>query len=294
MQTIDKSPIANESLHPFIKCKDYLVSQQEFNLQIDTKNQLLVTSPRPLTEDLGSYYESQEYISHQNEAKTFFEKAYVGIRNYMLIKKWRLISKYKKGQTALDIGCGTGDFITLGKELGWNVEGIEISNKAREIAITKTKTIIKKDIFDPYFDTKKYDVITLWHVLEHLENPLLILERLKQMLSPKGIIVIAVPNFKSYDAQYYGQYWAAYDVPRHLFHFSQTSIQNLANLQDMQLEAVSPLIFDSYYVSLLSEQNKYGQKKWINAFLIGFWSNFKAWSKGTKEYSSLIYILKNA
>jgi len=148
-------------------------------------------------------------------------------------------------------------------------------------------------MFDSYFDDKQYDAITLWHVLEHLPDTHKHIERLKKMLKPEGILIIAVPNFKSYDAKYYGQYWAAYDVPRHLYHFSQQAINTIVNQHRMHVISTMPMIFDAYYVSLLSEQYISNKKNWIKAFWIGFVSNFLAFFSSKKEYSSLIYVINN-
>lgn len=294
METIAQSPIKQRDLKPYIICKDYLISNRDFEIQIDEESQLLVTTPRPSSSEIGAFYESQEYISHNDKGISVFDKLYKGIRSYMLNKKWLLISQYSKGKTALDIGCGTGEFIQRGLDFGWKIDGIELSSNARSIALAKTKTNIKQDIFDPYFENSKYDVITLWHVLEHLSDPVIYLNKFKEILNPNGIIVIAVPNFKAYDAKHYDKYWAAYDVPRHFYHFSQTAMQQISMVNNMTIEAIHPLLFDSFYVSLLSEQHKTGRKNWLKACYIGLKSNIIAWSKGNKEYSSLIYIIKNA
>ena len=155
------------------------------------------------------------------------------------------------------------------------------------------KTIVSEEIIENLLqnnETEEYDVITMWHVLEHVENLQEYIQQLKDLLKENGTLLIAVPNYKSYDANYYKEFWAAYDVPRHLWHFSQASISKLFSVENISVVKTLPMKFDSYYVSLLSEKYKNGKMNPIKAFLVGFTSNRK--SKQTKEYSSLIYVLK--
>lgn len=274
----------------FITVTDYSVSKETFDLYRDAELDLLITHPKPDTTQLPKYYESDDYISHTDGKRSFFEKTYQFIKNIALQKKLKLINSFhsKKGNL-LDIGTGTGDFIALAKSNGWQTTGIEPSEKARSIA-QKKGVAFSQNLTD--LEDHSFDVITMWHVLEHvpdLENQI---GELKRLLKPEGTILIAVPNFNSYDAKYYGKFWAAYDVPRHLWHFSKTAIQLLFAKQNLSLEKILPMHFDSFYVSLLSEKYKTGKMNFINAFLIGWKSNAKA--KQNHEYSSHIYVLKNA
>lgn len=189
----------------------------------------------------------------------------------------------------LDIGSGTGDFLFTCKKDNWNVFGVEPSKEAREISSHKNIEVVSNLSF---LEEDRFDVITLWHVLEHVENLFEYIETLKKKLKPDGVLIIAVPNFNSYDAKFYKEYWAAFDVPRHLWHFSQESIKKLFGNVSMKVEKVLPMKFDSYYVSMLSEKYKNGKHRFLKAFYIGFLSNLKA--RSTSEYSSLIYIIKNS
>ncbi|MBN9285392.1 MULTISPECIES: class I SAM-dependent methyltransferase [Flavobacterium] len=273
----------------YIKVKDHSVSKENFELLLDEELQLLKTSPQPSLEKLPSYYESDDYISHTDGKRSLFEKIYHFIKRKAIRDKVRLITSLQNQKgSLLDIGAGTGDFLLEAKKQHWNTIGIEPSEKAKGIAIQKGIAFAENLASLP---DHSFDVITMWHVLEHvpdLENQIAVLKRL---LKPNGTIIIAVPNFKSYDAKYYGAYWAAYDVPRHLWHFSKTAIEKLFRKQNIKLVKVLPMVFDSFYVSLLSEKYKNGKMNFINGFWIGLQSNLKA--KRNSEYSSHIYILKN-
>lgn len=271
----------------YLVCKDYTVSKTEFTLIYNKELEMLSTTPIP--KNLSTYYESEEYISHTDSNKTLIDKIYKIVRNYTLGKKLKLINSFNTThKTILDIGAGTGDFLNICKKNKWEVSGVEPSKNATTIA--KQKNINLKPTIDNY-QNKRFDIITMWHVLEHITNLNEYITTLKKLLKPDGVLIIAVPNYKSYDAKYYGKYWAAYDVPRHISHFSKTSIKKLFNKVEMKVIKILPMKFDSYYVSLLSEKYKHGKLKPIKSFLLGLTSNLKA--KTTKEYSSLIYIIKN-
>ena len=270
----------------YLKTKDYAVTGEEFELLYDKSLKMLVTEPHP--QDLDKYYKSENYISHTDASKSLFDKIYQVVKKYSLSKKVRLIKKYSTdGKTLLDVGAGTGDFLLTAKRRDWDITGVEPNQDAKIRA--QEKGI---DLYPSLgmLTNSKYDVITLWHVLEHLPNLDDQIKQLLALLNEKGILVIAVPNFKSYDAQHYKNYWAAYDVPRHLWHFSKEAIEKLFSGHGMKVVKVKPMIFDSFYVSMLSEKYKTGSQNYLRAFAIGFLSNVKAWS--SKEYSSHIYILK--
>ncbi|UOK43125.1 MULTISPECIES: class I SAM-dependent methyltransferase [Flavobacterium] len=273
----------------FISVKDYSVSGENFNLLLDEELQLLKTDPQPSLELLPKYYESEDYISHTDSKRSLFEKAYHFIKRKAIRDKVNLITKLqpKKG-SLLDIGAGTGDFLHEAIKQNWNCTGIEPSEKAKAIAISKGVSFAV-DLAS--LENESFDVITMWHVLEHVPDLQKQIAELKRLLKPTGTIIIAVPNYKSYDAQYYGKFWAAYDVPRHLWHFSKTSIEKLFAKENMQLKEVLPMIFDSFYVALLSEKYKCGKMNFVKGFFIGLQSNLKA--KRNFEYSSHIYVIEN-
>ncbi|MCH7524649.1 MAG: class I SAM-dependent methyltransferase [Bacteroidetes bacterium] len=276
----------------YFTVKDHSVSGEVFQLLYDEDFDMLVTSPQPSVEKLPEYYKSQDYISHTDTQRNLFEKGYHFIRRVSLKKKLKLINSFSsQEQTLLDIGCGTGEFLKIAQQNNWTVFGIEPNEKARSIANKKTNNSVSDIEELSNFKPQSFDVITLWHVLEHLPRLEEHVSILKSLLKSNGTLIIAVPNYKSYDAKYYKEFWAAYDVPRHFWHFSQTSISKLFEKENMYVENRLPMKYDSYYVSLLSEKYKSGWMNIFNAFRIGWLSNFKAIQ--SKEYSSLIYCIKN-
>jgi 2-polyprenyl-3-methyl-5-hydroxy-6-metoxy-1,4-benzoquinol methylase len=269
-----------------LKTKDHLVTQESFELIYDSDYDMLCTHPKP--EDNSKYYETSNYISHNDAPKNLFEVLYQKVKGYTLKRKITLINHYStSGKSLLDIGCGTGEFLSFAKKANWNTHGVEVNEHARLKAEEK-QLQIKENISE--LSNQKFNVITLWHVLEHLPSLKKDIRQIESLLTDDGTLVIAVPNFKSYDAQFYKEHWAAYDTPRHLWHFSQTAISKLFKEYNFQIQKTMPMYFDSYYVSLLSEKYKKGTINYPKAIYRGWLSNWKA--KRSGEYSSLIYVLK--
>jgi 2-polyprenyl-3-methyl-5-hydroxy-6-metoxy-1,4-benzoquinol methylase len=276
-----------------ITVKDHSVSGEEFQLVFDEVLKMYKTEPQPSLDKLPSYYESEDYISHTDTQRNLFEKIYHWVRSYMLSKKMALVLQHTKsdGKKVLDIGCGTGDFLAMAQKYKWEVTGVEPDEQARKIAAKKTTTDIHNNDWLAEIPNHSFDAITMWHVLEHVSNLEAQIATLKRIIKPNGTIFIAVPNFNSHDATHYKEFWAAYDVPRHLWHFSQNAIKGLFQKENLKVVKVLPMKFDAYYVSLLSEKHKTGKMNPVKAFYIGFVSNFKAIT--SSEYSSLIYVIKN-
>jgi 2-polyprenyl-3-methyl-5-hydroxy-6-metoxy-1,4-benzoquinol methylase len=273
----------------FLTVKDYSVSKETFDLYHDETLDMLITSPQPSLENLGKYYESEDYISHTDNKRSLFEKLYHFIKSIALKNKLNLINSLQSNKgKILDIGAGTGEFLSVAKNDGWQTIGVEPSEKAKAIAESKGVSFVEQT---SELENHSFDVISMWHVLEHVPDLDKQIKELKRLLKPTGTLIIAVPNFKSFDAKHYGKFWAAFDVPIHFWHFSKTAIKLLFEKEEMKLEKVLPMKFDSFYVSLLSEKYKSGKMNFIKAFFIGLQSNWKA--KKNFEYSSHIYILKN-
>lgn len=287
-EKLEQCPVCeNKQFSNYMICDDHTVTGESFALVQCSTCSLVFTNPRPGETHLSKYYQSDQYISHTDKANSLINILYKIIRRYTLAQKIRLIKRVNsKIGSILDYGCGTGDFIHSANKAGWQAFGYEPDNSAREIARSKNNNLILDSINNLPNDI---DVITAWHVVEHISDLKNSLKGLKKKLKSGGHLIVAVPNHKSYDAKVYKEYWAAYDVPRHLYHFDHTSMEFLAKKLKLRITEILPMKFDSYYVSMLSE--KYKPKGNIfRAIQIGFLSNKKA--KRTRDYSSLIYILK--
>ena len=266
--------------------KDFLVTGEKFNLKNHYEiDGLLKTEPSPPNHLLSKYYESDAYISHSDSSKGMINTLYYWVKNYSLKKKFSLISQASQGKKILDYGCGTGEFVSFLNSKKMNAFGFEPNTNAFKIAKEKNPERIFNS--NQILKNEKFDVITLWHVLEHVPDLNEVIEQLKNSLNPDGKLFVAVPNYASFDAEYYQEFWAAYDVPRHLWHFNQKSMQTLFNNFGMIIEKVHPMWFDAFYVSLLSEKYKRSSLGFLKAMCIGFISNVKAMNSG--EFSSLIY-----
>jgi 2-polyprenyl-3-methyl-5-hydroxy-6-metoxy-1,4-benzoquinol methylase len=281
--------VAKENL----KVKDHSVSGEEFELIKNTEFGFLETTPQPSSDKLPEYYKSEDYISHTDSKRNLFEKVYHLVRTISLKKKLNLINSFSSEEkNLLDVGCGTGDFLQIALDNNWNVSGIEPNDQARKIANKKTNNSVFEIEQLLKFEANSFDVITLWHVLEHLPNLEEHISVFNNLLKPNGTIIIAVPNYKSYDAKHYKEFWAAFDAPRHLWHFNKESISKLVSKEFMKVIKIKPMWFDAFYVSMLSEKYKSGKMNPIKGFWIGLLSNIKALRN--KEASSLIYVVRNS
>jgi SAM-dependent methyltransferase len=294
-ERLNKCPLCKSGLFlNHTEVQDFSISKEKFLLCKCSSCNLVFTNPRPDQKSIEKYYQSEDYISHQNKSTNIINLIYKWVRNVTIKHKVKWLNQYteKKG-SLLDIGSGTGFFLSAAKENGWNTKGIEPNDTARKIA--KEKKLKISETIDDLKKNKKYDAISLYHVLEHLHDLRKTGKKIVNLLNDHGTVFIAVPNNNSYDAKIYGNYWAALDVPRHLYHFNIETFQTFADEVGLRIAGIKPLIFDSYYVSLLSEdyQNpKSGKlKKMANALLNGYKSNTWA-KKNNNNYSSLLFILK--
>lgn len=291
MEEIQSCPVCkNNTFEPFLICKDYTVSKENFYIVSCKSCGLKLTNPRPSEEEIGRYYQSEEYISHSNTQRRIIDKVYHLVRKITIRGKLNLINSLQSNKgSILDIGCGTGMFLNICKENGWQIAGIEPDTGARQLAIENTKETIEGKILGS-FDKKTFSVITMWHVLEHIHRLEDTLTWIEEKLNADGTLIVAVPNFASKDAHIYNSVWAAYDVPRHLYHFSQNTMEALMKQHGLKIIKTLPMKFDSYYVSMLSTKYRDGTINYVEALKSGITSNLKANTSG--EYSSLIYIIK--
>lgn len=289
-ETLSACPMCeNDKLRQIHICKDYTTSGEEFGVAECENCKFSFTNPRPKEENIGKYYESEKYISHSNTKKGLVNSLYQAVRKRTLQQKLDLINSLNsKPGKLLDVGCGTGHFLATCKNAGWEVNGIEPGMDH----ISYPEDIMKQvqpNLLQTEFSTK-FDVITLWHVLEHIYPLHETMTKLKNLLTENGRLIIAVPNKDSFDCRHYGKYWAAWDVPRHIWHFSPPAMKNLLQNHKLNLVDIKPMKFDAFYVSMLSEKYKSGKTNLVNAFLTGAKSNIKA---SSEEYSSLIYIIRS-
>jgi len=286
MEKLSQCPICySDQLKILYEIPDHFGDKELFQLSRCNNCQTLLTNPRPNEINITKYYKSNTYVSHGDSKGGLFDLLYRSVQYNNFKYKEKLVQRYSIGKNLLDYGCGAGRFIQYLDKQGYTVEGIEPDSSARALA---SKTVHVKETIDQVLE-QSFDVITLYHVLEHVHEIEITLGKLKSILSKNGTIHLALPNYESYDAQHYKAYWAGYDVPRHLYHFNQRSVVKLAETHGFKVLASHPLKFDSYYVSLLSEQYKKSKLASVNAFWHGYRSNYKA--RKTGEYSSLIYIL---
>lgn len=288
MESVTECPICNQqSFEPYLSCKDYTVSHETFNLIKCKTCDFVITSPRPVASTLGNYYLSEDYISHSPKSKTIINKLYKISR--LLTLRWKVkIIKTSKPSSILDYGCGTGEFLSTCEKHGLVIQGVEPSPVARTHAneLTHNKVVESIDNIQ-----SKFDVITMWHVLEHVPDLNGTIEKLKARLTQNGTMFIAVPNRESNDAQKYKEHWAGYDVPRHLWHFNHHNMKQLLSKNGLTLKNKIPMKLDAFYVSMLSEKyanNKSGLPQLIKGAINGLSSNISA-SK-SKQYSSIIYV----
>jgi SAM-dependent methyltransferase len=277
-----------------IKVKDYSVSGEYFNVFECPQCSLRFTKDAPPGEKMGVYYESEDYISHSNTRKGIVNNLYHLVRRHTLASKCQLIKKSTglKSGHHLDIGAGTGAFVQYMNEHEWQSTGVEPDEKACALALTHHNTqLLPAEALDS-FSGGSFDAISMWHVLEHVHNLYPYLDHVKKILKPGGIVFIAVPNYTSYDALKYGPQWAAYDVPRHLYHFSPASMKWLLNAAGFQLTQEVPMWWDSFYISLLSEKYAGSDAYVVKGFFTGLLSNLKTIANKEK-CSSLIYIAKS-
>ena len=287
-EKLEECPICKHSQFTnYLICNDHSVSGESFALVKCSKCSLVFTNPRPKADALPRYYQSDQYISHTDKGNSLINIIYKLVRKYTLTKKTKLITDLNgKLGILLDYGCGTGDFIKLANKKGWHAYGYEPDEHANNIASAKNQGKILDHLNG---SDLQFDIITAWHVIEHVSELKQTIKDLKKILATDGHLIIAHPNHQSYDATYYKEYWAGYDVPRHLYHFDQESIKSLASKLKLRLIDILPMKFDSYYVSMLSEKYR-GKSNLLQAMKIGFQSNNKA--RKNNEYSSLIYIFK--
>ncbi|BAV04617.1 Methyltransferase domain-containing protein [Filimonas lacunae] len=284
---------SHTNISPVLDAQDHTVSHETFSIWECGNCTLRFTQNVPEPAAIGRYYQSDAYVSHSDTKKGLINRLYHIVRNITLQQKHKMITAVsgKKTGSLLDVGAGTGAFAAVMQQNGWKVTGLEPDETARANAQQNHGLTLQTLESLHTLPAASYDVITMWHVLEHVHDLHGYLNRYQSVLQQSGTLVIAVPNYTSFDAQHYGASWAAYDVPRHLYHFSPASMRSLLAQHGFEVVALKPMKFDSFYVSMLSEQYLTGKSNLFAAFINGWKSNKKAASSPEKS-SSVIYIAK--
>lgn len=286
-------PVCNHTeFKPHLKAKDHTVSGEWFSILSCQSCGFLFTQDIPGPDEIGRYYQSENYVSHTDTKKNLFFRIYAQVRNYTLRQKRNLITGLNPPtRDLLDVGSGTGYFPAEMKKAGWKITALEPSETARQVCMQQHG--IQPD--DPSvlysLPSESFSVITLWHVLEHVHDLNGYFQRFHALLKPGGFLIIAVPNPESPDAKQFGPEWAAWDVPRHLYHFTPGVMQQLSAKHGFLFHAHQPMWFDAFYVSMLSREIS-NQTKWTGIW-DGLTSNIHALTNKSQT-SSLIYILKKS
>jgi 2-polyprenyl-3-methyl-5-hydroxy-6-metoxy-1,4-benzoquinol methylase len=288
---LDACPLCySKKFHQVIEVKDFNVSKETFPLHKCNECDIIFTNDIPNEEHIGAYYKFANYVSHTDTRESLFYKLYHMVRNVMLLVKYKWISSYViNGKKVLDIGSGTGAFLAYLRKKGWTIKGVEADSQARDNAlkINKIESIQPSEF---YKLSESFNVISLWHVLEHLHDLDGYLLKIKQIMQQDGVLLIAVPNPTSLEANYYKNYWDGYDVPRHLYHFSPKSMAFLADKYNFKIISNKRMWFDSVYTALLSEKHQKGLS--IRGILVGLLSNLYSLFNKNRA-GSITYILKH-
>jgi len=292
MEIIKHCPVCEkQDFKEFLKGKDHFLTGEEFTIAVCIDCGFRFTNPRPDEKEILRYYDSPDYIAHDSGKRTLMQSIYTTIRKISLRNKYTIVKKYSNGKALLDIGCGTGEFLNYCRKMNFSTTGIEPNEKARNFAGEEFGLTIFDETGLNNFSPAAFDVITMWHVLEHVHKLNERIQRIYQLLKPGGTLIIAVPDSDSWDAVKYKNFWAAYDLPRHLYHFTQDSLKKLVNKNGFSVTTIIPLKFDAFYISLLSEKYISGRQNYLHGFINGIRSNNYG-SKNENNYSSLIYICK--
>lgn len=287
MKKLTECPVCKKTdMKHYITCQDHMKSKQSFTLTRCNNCTLIATNPRPELKDLDNYYDFEDYISHSQTKKGLINKCYHIIKAINTNRKVKLLGKQKG--SVLEIGSGTGYLLNKCRKKGWETVGVEHNMKARENANRFNDIELISSIDE--VKENSFERIMMWHVLEHIADINEVFKSIKKMLKKEGKLIIAIPNPRANEIKKYKENWAAFDVPRHLYHFEKQCIETIAERHDFEILKTKPMWFDALYISMLSEKIKSGKNNYIKGITTGLWSNIKAFTVNG-EYSSLIYIL---
>ena len=286
-----KCPVCKTTVFSdFLEVTDHFLSKEKFSIQACDACGFRFVNPRPEKTEIGRYYQSEDYISHDAKKGDLISRVYRLARVVSISRKFGIVKANVAAGNILDIGCGTGEFLGYCRSKGFEISGFEPNEKAREYAMRENNIPMAGNLADLKDKHSAYSCITMWHVLEHVHDLDETLAMIRGMLKPDGVFIVAVPNSNSWDAQNYGSFWAAYDVPRHLYHFTGATLTKLISRHGFEMRKVLPQKLDAFYVSMLSEKYRHRKNNYLKSLFLGFWSNFQAWKKG-RGHSSQIFVL---
>jgi 2-polyprenyl-3-methyl-5-hydroxy-6-metoxy-1,4-benzoquinol methylase len=278
----------------YLNVPDWLVSKENFELKKCGNCSFIFTANAPLLENAGPYYESEEYVEHTDTNKGLIYGVYHQARKLMLKFKLSNIRSYSKSTKLLDIGSGSGYFINYMKQNGYNVSGVEISDKA--VALCKDKFDISVNSPTEFLAEKlpkDFDIITMWHVFEHVYSFNEYFDILHKSLKENGHVFVALPNPNCFEAKHYKNYWNGFDTPRHLWHFTPKTFKQFAEGHGFEMISMKRLPLDPFFNAMVSSSYKSGLKFLPYTFTIGLISFINGLINRDKA-SSLIYILKKS
>ncbi len=290
----DSCPICGHAdCRPVFQVVDQLVSQQSFQLIECPHCSVRLTQDAPGAADSGAYYQSDEYISHTNTRQGLINQIYQLVRRRTLSQKIKWVERATglSGGRVLDVGSGTGAFVSALRRSGWRADGLEPDAAARQVGLRDYGITLMESDQLYQLPSGEFDAITLWHVLEHVHDLHGYMKEFRRVLKSGGRLLLALPNHTSWDADHFQQWWAAYDVPRHLYHFAPDSIRALAKRNGFECQSLRPLWYDAFYIALLSHQHQCGQNRWLSSMYVGLRSNWRAYFDRERG-SSLVYVLK--
>ena len=268
--------------------KDYLGSNEKFEIVWSKYKGIAKTYPKPLKNNLKEYYNSENYISHNPKAIGLISLIYLAIRSLMNRNKLKMIKPFlSKNDKVLDFGSGSGSFLY---KLNFKYEsfGVEPNDFARSTSLAKGLRVVSA--MKEY--KVKFNMIFLWHSLEHVYDINKTINEFSQKINSKGILVIALPNIRSFDAKKYKSFWAGYDVPRHLWHFTEEGIIDFLERKKFKFIKKRPLFWDAIYISYLSEKYRKSKFSLIKGVFWGIISNLTAIKTG--EFSSKVYFFRKS
>ena len=271
----------------FISLNDRLSnSSKKYNL-LKCICGFIYLNPRPDIGEINHYYKLDNYDPHKESFNSFWNTAYHYVQKVTLNWKYRIITKYIKKGSLLDIGGGKGEFAQFINKKGWDVT---FQDNMTDLNRRENNSFFVRELSNVN-STKRFDVITLWHSLEHIHNIKYLFDSINNMLKDSGILIIAVPNMNAPERKFYKYTWAPYDAPRHLYHFNLDSLNKLCQNKGYYIMSKYSLYQDIPYNVILST-SRYSFFQLIKTILVICYTFLYTLCAGPKYSSSLLIVCK--